>query len=191
MRKTLSTHNYILKRLDHVVITTPNPTEMASFYHSVLGMDVDYFGPDKKRLALKFGHQKINLHTQGKEFSPHAEKPTPGSQDLCFITDVPLQAFMQKVQTHGISIEEGPVERTGAMGGIHSFYIRDPDRNLIEIANYPKKTGSEEAFFYRSMFSPLNSFRICFSRSPILWVGLSIVLGFFGGCLVDGYLTPL
>lgn len=35
----------------------------------------------------------------------------------------------------GVPIEEGPVERTGATGPIRSVYIRDPDRNLVEISN--------------------------------------------------------
>jgi catechol 2,3-dioxygenase-like lactoylglutathione lyase family enzyme len=37
---------------------------------------------------------------------------------------------------HGVLIEEGPVDRTGAVGPIRSVYLRDPDRNLVEISNY-------------------------------------------------------
>jgi catechol 2,3-dioxygenase-like lactoylglutathione lyase family enzyme len=33
-------------------------------------------------------------------------------------------------------VEEGPVPRTGATGPILSIYVRDPDRNLVEISNY-------------------------------------------------------
>jgi catechol 2,3-dioxygenase-like lactoylglutathione lyase family enzyme len=34
-----------------------------------------------------------------------------------------------------VEILEGPVRRTGATGPLLSVYIRDPDRNLIEISN--------------------------------------------------------
>jgi catechol 2,3-dioxygenase-like lactoylglutathione lyase family enzyme len=34
-----------------------------------------------------------------------------------------------------VTIVEGPVQRTGAMGAILSVYVRDPDQNLIEISN--------------------------------------------------------
>jgi len=37
----------------------------------------------------------------------------------------------------GLPIVEGPVDRTGATGPTRSIYVRDPDGNLIEIANYP------------------------------------------------------
>lgn len=88
------------------------------------------------RKALKFGHQKINLHQLGQEFEPKALKPTAGSADVCFITDIPLALAIAHLKSSGIEIINGPVTRIGAIGSIESIYLRDPDGNLIEIANY-------------------------------------------------------
>jgi hypothetical protein len=41
----------------------------------------------------------------------------------------------------GIPTEEGPVERTGALGTMVSCYLRDPDQNLIELSHYPGQDG--------------------------------------------------
>jgi catechol 2,3-dioxygenase-like lactoylglutathione lyase family enzyme len=61
--------------------------------------------------------------------------PQPGSADLCFLTSTPLEEVMVHLETCGIAVEEGPVLRTGATGAIRSVYCRDPDGNLVEIAN--------------------------------------------------------
>jgi catechol 2,3-dioxygenase-like lactoylglutathione lyase family enzyme len=123
-----------IERLDHLVLTVKDIAITVQFYVSVLGMEKEEFGAG--RLALKFGNQKINLHQVGKEFEPKAEKPTSGSADLCFITEIPLNEAMDHVQSKGVEIIEGPVIRTGAAGRINSFYFRDPDMNLIEVSNY-------------------------------------------------------
>jgi catechol 2,3-dioxygenase-like lactoylglutathione lyase family enzyme len=34
----------------------------------------------------------------------------------------------------GVPIELGPIERTGARFALRSIYVRDPDRNLVEIS---------------------------------------------------------
>lgn len=86
------------------------------------------------RKALSFGSQKINLHEHGKALEPEAQKPTPGSADLCFITSVPLADILRHLGDCGVEIVQGPVRRTGARGPIMSVYLRDPDRNLIEIS---------------------------------------------------------
>jgi len=120
--------------IDHIVLTVKDIEATVSFYESVLGMVRESFG--EGRIALKFGSQKINLHQQGKEYEPKARMPLPGSEDLCFITDTKLETAMDQVRNKGVEILEGPVTRTGAMGTIVSFYFRDPDGNLIEVANY-------------------------------------------------------
>jgi catechol 2,3-dioxygenase-like lactoylglutathione lyase family enzyme len=122
-----------IERLDHLVLTVADLERTCVFYRDALGMRVETFG--KGRKALHFGEQKINLHLAGREFEPKAVKPTPGSADLCFIAETPLAEMIAHLGRCGVSIELGPVERDGATGRILSIYIRDPDANLIEIAN--------------------------------------------------------
>lgn len=123
-----------INRIDHLVLTVRNIEATCNFYHQVLGMEVVTFGENRK--ALQFGEQKINLHETGKEFEPKALHPTPGSADICFISDKPLAQIKNHIITCDVEIVEGPVIRTGATGTIESIYLRDLDGNLIEISNY-------------------------------------------------------
>ena len=123
-----------IDHLDHLVLTVGNIAATCEFYTTALGMDIVTFGSGRQ--ALLFGSQKINLHETGKEFEPKAHRPTPGSADLCFITNLPIVDVVAHLQVHDIGIIEGPVKRTGAVGAIESVYIRDPDLNLIEISHY-------------------------------------------------------
>lgn len=126
-----------VERLDHFVLTVESIDRTCDFYTHVLGMEVIQFGHG--RYALQFGNQKINLHQAGKEFEPKANCPTPGSADLCFITNVPVQNVIMHLHKCEVPIIEGPVPRTGAVGSIESVYFRDPDHNLIEVSNYRDK----------------------------------------------------
>lgn len=123
-----------LSHLDHLVLTVADVERTARFYEEVLGMQRVVFG--EGRVALNFGNQKINLHAAEQPYLPNAGRATPGSADLCFIAKMPLEAVQSRLQSLGIEMVEGPVRRTGACGPILSVYIRDPDGNLIEIANY-------------------------------------------------------
>ena len=122
-----------IERLDHLVLTVADIPSTCEFYSQVLGMEVITFG--NGRVALRFGQQKINLLPAAKINDTGAANPVPGSADLCFITDAPLAQVTEHFKRCGIPIIAGPAPQVGATGTIQSVYIRDPDRNLIEISN--------------------------------------------------------
>lgn len=123
-----------IDRIDHIVLTVASIEGTVAFYQRVLGMDVETFGAG--RTALRFGRQKINLHSTERMFNPKALTPTPGSGDICLISNTPMHEIVAHLAAENVPIEEGPDGRTGAVGPIQSVYIRDPDRNLIEISIY-------------------------------------------------------
>jgi catechol 2,3-dioxygenase-like lactoylglutathione lyase family enzyme len=89
---------------------------------------------EEGRLALSFAHQKLNLHSHGREIEPHARAATPGSADVCFLIEGSLEEAARELRSAGISIELGPVERSGARTPLRSLYVRDPDANLVELS---------------------------------------------------------
>ena len=127
----------MIDHLDHLVLTTAHEAACVDFYTRVLGLRLESFTggtPPVERRAFSFGNQKINLHVQGREFEPKAHLPVPGALDLCFIATLPLAEVIARLNAAPWPIVEGPVLRTGAKQQIRSIYVRDPDLNLIEIA---------------------------------------------------------
>ncbi len=127
----------MIKAIDHLVLTITDAAATRRFYETGLGMTWTTFTtPDgQAREALAFATQKINIHHQGREFDPKATHPTPGSADLCLLTDTPVTEVADHMTTLGYPTLEGPTSKTGATGPLTSIYLRDPDGNLIEIAN--------------------------------------------------------
>ena len=100
--------------IDHVVFTVKDINATCEFYSKVLGMEIVTFGEGRK--ALAFGSQKINLQQLGRESTLIAEKPTPGSADICFVTSVPVSEVTAHLNSCGVRLIGGPVERDGARG---------------------------------------------------------------------------
>ncbi|MCQ8239403.1 VOC family protein [Rhizosaccharibacter radicis] len=125
----------MIDRLDHLVLTVRDIERTRRFYRDGLGMEEQGFG--EGRVAFRFGGQKLNIHlVDGDPILPRADRPTPGSADLCFIADRPLDEVMVLLRERGLAVAQGPVARTGARGSIRSVYLRDPDENLVEISEY-------------------------------------------------------
>ena len=119
--------------MDHFVLTTQNLEACLRFYTEVLGMEQT---KTSGRFILRFGSQKINIHTRPAEFLPAAEHPVAGSLDLCFEIEDDIEAVLAELKSKNAQLVTGIVERNGAKGKMRSVYLRDPDGNLIEIASY-------------------------------------------------------
>jgi catechol 2,3-dioxygenase-like lactoylglutathione lyase family enzyme len=46
-----------------------------------------------------------------------------------------VEGVVRVLEDNGVPIEQGPVERSGATCQLLSVYVRDPDGNLVELAN--------------------------------------------------------
>jgi catechol 2,3-dioxygenase-like lactoylglutathione lyase family enzyme len=126
-----------VRGFDHWAITVQDIETTIAFYRGVLGCEILYEELWRAGripiISMRVGANVINVHQAGREASPHARQPTPGSGDVCFRWDAPLEDAVALLDSHRIEIEEGPVSRPAADGELgRSIYFRDPDGNLLE-----------------------------------------------------------
>lgn len=129
-----------LMRFDHVAVPMRNTTAMVAFYRS-LGFHVN---EGDRICSVHFGDNKINFHRpllwESGEFTLRAPEATPPCGDFCFVwggAESELERLLERV---GATIIEGPAPRQGGRSlGVDfgtSWYIRDPDGNLLEFIIY-------------------------------------------------------
>ncbi len=121
-----------IERLDHLVLTVRDIAATCDFYSTVLGMEVVTFGAGRK--ALAFGQQKFNLHEAGREFEPKADRPTPGSADLCLIADGALADVIDHLRACGVPDPRGTGAADRRAGADHLRVLPrsrpEPDRGV-------------------------------------------------------------
>jgi catechol 2,3-dioxygenase-like lactoylglutathione lyase family enzyme len=129
-----------VEAFDHIVLNVRDVEVSAAWYAKALGMGRRDAEADNgsTRTSMMFGATKINLRpiSVSQEAWFTARTPSPGSADLCFLTETPPCTVADHFTAIGVAIEQGPVTEKGARGAIRSVYVRDPDGNLIEVSSY-------------------------------------------------------
>jgi catechol 2,3-dioxygenase-like lactoylglutathione lyase family enzyme len=123
-------------RLDHCVIAVSDWEVSNRFYREVVGAEV--FEQSPGRWAYRLGDTQLNVHGPGVDVGTNvARLPVrPGNSDVCFVWPGPVEAAAEHLRSHGVEVETGPVERSGAQGVGTSVYFRDPDGSLLEFISY-------------------------------------------------------
>jgi len=124
----------VMASLDHCVIAVSDWQRSNTFYADVLGAEILAAGAG---FAYRFGSNQLNVHGPRVEGEPNARPPVaPGGADLCFVWEGEIDGAVAHLADHGVSIELGPVRRSGARGDGMSVYFRDPDGSLLEFISY-------------------------------------------------------
>ena len=125
-----------LSGLDHVVIAVSEWDRSNAFYRDVLGVEIVEVAYGRYAYVLPDG-RRLNVHGPGSTPSPRAVDPVrPGNSALCFEWNGDVDGAVAYLEQHGVVIEVGPVERSGARGEGTSVYFRDPDGSLLELIVY-------------------------------------------------------
>ena len=125
--------------IDHIVINVADVARTAEWYRKILGMEIKVFDPGQgktPRTSLMFGSQKVNVRPINADriewFT--ADHEAAGSDDLCFLTASTPEQVVAHLKACGVSIEEGPVIKQGALGVLRSVLPRSrrqPDRDCV------------------------------------------------------------
>lgn len=125
--------------LDHIALPMEDVEAMLAFYEG-LGAHIIEEVPGFLH-AVYLGVNKVNLHTpdawQSPKFRLRGPVASPGCGDLCLVWQGSDEALLELLGSIKAELIEGPVERIGGrqQSGT-SFYVRDPDRNLVEFIRY-------------------------------------------------------
>ncbi len=124
-------NDFGISGFDHIVLSCTSVPDIVSFYGEVLGLQTGEERPGK--WAIWFGRNKISL--QDENDKPELASGThPGTANFCLLAETEVSEIAEHLRDRGVEVlATGP--RQGATGTIDSIYFRDPDGNLVEIAN--------------------------------------------------------
>ena len=122
-----------IREIDHITLTVSDVARSTRFYHEVFDMPIL---KDAPLPGVRAGKQRIYFITSDSIPTLAAENPTTGSIALSLVAKNPLDAIENHLKSYFIDIVDPAKKRQGTHGEVTSLIIKDPDGNLIEIANY-------------------------------------------------------
>lgn len=118
--------------LDHLVLNVADARRSLEFYSGVLGLEALRLG-EWEAGTVPFVSVRIDPDTIIDLME--LERAGENLDHFCMVVD-DLEEVLVVLAAADIEIETGPVSRWGARGMGESIYLRDPDRNVVELRCY-------------------------------------------------------
>ena len=116
---------------DHIVLNVADVERSLQFYSDDLGLEGLRVEP-WRRGEVPFPSVRVNEVTIIDLLD--ASRQGENADHFCLVVEV--TDFEALIASGRFDVVEGPVTRYGARGQGTSLYIRDPDRNLVELRYY-------------------------------------------------------
>ena len=122
--------------LDHVVLRCRQQERMLDFYTRVLGLKEERRIAQIGLIQLRAGASMIDLVPAAE---PRIETGTNVDHFCLGIETDDLRSAMNYLRTNSVEILGEPAMRYGARGMGNSIYVRDPEGNVIELKQMPRR----------------------------------------------------
>ena len=147
--------------LRHVALNVKDIQVSQPFYEQLFDMKV-VWQPDSQSVYLSSGSDNLALHQiPGESLPAFADHKSQFLDHLGFLFESPayVDAMYDRAKSHGASIVKQLKEHRD---GSYSFYISDPDGNVVQILYEPtvskRETGNgKRTKKYRSLFVRRNT----------------------------------
>ena len=126
---------------DHIVLNVENDEKMLAFYTEVLLLEPERVEEYKAGL-VPFPSVRLNpksvIDLFPKSLWNGDQHPgQPNLNHFCLTLEkTDWQKLLDRLKSHNVAIDEGPVLRWGAQNNGTSIYFRDPEANVIEARYY-------------------------------------------------------
>jgi catechol 2,3-dioxygenase-like lactoylglutathione lyase family enzyme len=124
--------------LDHVVLRVQDVERSLAFYQGVLGL-AGVHVEEWRRGETFFPSVRVNSDVIIDLLAAAAGQPVhAGAENVdhfCLVVE-PID-WDAVVAAGTFDVVDGPDTRSGARGDAQSLYVRDPDRNVLELRYYP------------------------------------------------------
>ena len=131
-----------VREMDHIVINVQDMDRVLDFYTNTLGLKAERL-EEFRQGKVPFPSVRINADTLIDLF-PVTAPASAGQKSalaslnhFCLVIEpTDMQQVIDHLHKHGVTIEQGPVQRWGAHGNATSIYFCDPEQRQIEIRYY-------------------------------------------------------